>query len=88
MKKESKMIMLGMFSKNTPEYANKRKEEAAGLIEKVHISEGDYLVVKAGPFDKATAEENMAKLTENGLEGYIYTDKAEKEPEEAPEAVG
>ena len=46
------------------------------------------MVVKAGPFDKATADENMAKLTENGLEGYIYTDKAEKEPEEAPEAVG
>lgn len=86
MKKASKhMIMLGMFAKATPEFANKRKNEAAALIDNVNITEGDYLVVNAGPFDKATAEANLAVLAENGLEGYIYASKEEKEQSEAPE---
>jgi len=89
MKKETKhMIMLGMFSRNTPEYAKKRKEEAAAVIDQVNITEGDYLVVNAGPFDKATAEAEMAKLTEKGLEGYIYPIETKKELDEAPEAMG
>lgn len=79
------MIMLGMFAKNTPEYAAKRKDEAAEHCAKVNITEGDYLVVNAGPFEKATADENLAKLKENGLEGYIYTSEKEKAAEEPTE---
>ena len=86
MKKDAKyMIMLGMFAKTTPEYADKRKNDAAALIDNVNITEGDYLVVNAGPYDKATAENNLAVLAENGLEGYIYAAKKEKEQNEAPE---
>ena len=86
MKKDAKyMIMLGMFAKTTPEYAAKRKDEAAEHCAKVNITEGDYLVVNAGPYDKATAEDNLAVLAENGLGGYIYAAKEEKEQNEAPE---
>lgn len=86
MKKDAKyMIMLGMFAKNTPEYAAKRKDEAAEHCAKVNITEGDYLVVNAGPFSKADAEANLTKLKENGLEGYIYTSEKEKAAEEPTE---
>lgn len=86
MKKDAKyMIMLGMFAKTTPEYAAKRKDEAAEHCAKVNITEGDYLVVNAGPFSKADAEANLLKLQENGLEGYIYTSEKEKATEEPTE---
>ena len=86
MKKDAKyMIMLGMFAKTTPEYAAKRKDEAAEHCAKVNITEGDYLVVNAGPFSKADAEANLLKLQENGLEGYIYTSEKEKAAEEPTE---
>lgn len=65
-------IMLGRFSKNTPEYANKRRDEAAGLIDEVHVLEDKYLEVIAGPFDKETADDNLNKLIENGMMGCIY----------------
>lgn len=88
MKRESRYkIMLGMFAKNTPEYANKRKNEAAELIDEVNITEGDYLVVVAGPFNKADAEANLAKLTESGMEGYIYKDSENNEKETPEEPV-
>ena len=83
MKKDAKyMIMLGMFAKNTPEYAAKRKNEAAEHCAKVNITEGDYLVVNAGPFSKIDAEANLLELKENGLEGYIYTSEKEKATED------
>lgn len=86
MKKDAKyMIMLGMFAKNTPEYAAKRKNEAAEHCAKVNITEGDYLVVNAGPFSKADAEANLIELKENGLEGYIYTSEKERATEEPTE---
>lgn len=69
---ESYYIMLGKFSKNTPEYANKRKYKAESILEKVQVEEGDYLVVTAGPFSKADADENLARLAEQNMEGYIY----------------
>ena len=80
------MIMLGMFAKTTPEYAAKRKDEAmqSGCA-KVNITEGDYLVVNAGPFSKIDAEANLLDLKENGLEGYIYTSEKEKAAEEPTE---
>lgn len=95
MKKENKyMIMLGMFSKNTPEHANNKKEKVATVIDEVNIIEGDYLTVNAGPFDKAKAEENLTKLIKNGFEGYIYpcSEKAElteekKEHEKDDQAI-
>ena len=89
MKKDAKyMIMLGMFAKTTPEYAAKRKDEAmqSGCA-KVNITEGDYLIVNAGPFSKIDAEANLLDLQENGLEGYIYTlekETAAEEPTEDP----
>lgn len=82
---ESYHIMLGKFSKNTPEYAAKRKNEAAEHCAKVNITEGDYLVVNAGPFSKVDAEANQIELKENGLEGYIYTSEKEKTAEEPTE---
>lgn len=86
MKKDAKyMIMLGMFAKTTPEYAAKRKNEAAEHCAKVNVTESDYLVVNAGPFSKVDAEANLIELKENGFEGYIYTSEKEKAAEEPTE---
>ncbi len=83
MKKEKYMIMLGKFSKNTPEFARKRKE-AAG-IDATIINGPVYLEVIAGPFTKAEADENLAKLASENIQGYIYPIKAKEEPTEETE---
>lgn len=83
--KKDKMIMLGMFAKTTSEYANKRKNQAEELIDEVNITEGDYLIVAAGPFDVDTAEDNLAKLTAGSMEGYIYSTDKKKGKEKSPE---
>ena len=83
------MIMLGAFSKNTPQYADKRKKEAEAIIDKVAVVEKNYLIVMAGPFDKKTAEENLDKLTAGGMNGYIFaTTEEESEADSEENAKG
>ena len=83
-----RMIMLGAFSKNTPQYADKRKKEAEAIIDKVSITKKNYLIVTAGPFDKKTAEDNLDKLAAGGMNGYIFVAKEESEADSEEEAKG
>jgi len=87
MKKDKKyMLMLGMFSKNTPEYAKKRADELSEV--EARCQEGEkYIEVVAGPFTQAQAEENLAKLALKNMQGYIYSSETKQEAPEEPESV-